>query len=66
MLLAGDGPDRQTALWLQDIGQDLLDKLAGAQLIVGRKSEAMAKQIDAYIETREEAAVNTIKNLKTG
>lgn len=44
--------DRQTALWLQGLGQSLHDKLAAAGLVEPRRSYTVAEWVEQYIDGR--------------
>ncbi|MCC7083759.1 MAG: hypothetical protein IT427_01990, partial [Pirellulales bacterium] len=49
--IAGTPPDKATAEWLSEIGQDLADKLANAGLIGKRETATLAAFLNGYIES---------------
>jgi len=62
--LADGSVSDDTARWLSRLGDWLYDKLAKAGLVSKRESAALAAFVDAYIQSREELAENTVRNLK--
>ena len=54
--------DRQTALWLQDLGQSIHDKLAAAGLVEQRVSSNLGDFIAGYIERRSDVEPGTVTN----
>ena len=54
--------DRQTALWLADVGQTIHDKLAAAGLVEQRVSSNLGDFIAGYIERRSDVEPGTVTN----
>ena len=54
--------DRQTALWLQDLGQSIHDKLAAAGLIAQRVSSSLGDFVADYIARRSDVEPGTVTN----
>lgn len=62
--IAGVAPDAATSQWVAELGDELTRRLSRTGLITGRGNAGIGEFIDAYIESRQEAAPNTIRNLK--
>jgi hypothetical protein len=62
---ANCSPDRETAAWVADLGDDLHTKLAAVGLTTPRRMARLGEFLDAFIDNRRStAAPNTIKNLE--
>lgn len=62
---AGDTVNRQTALWLADIGQSLHDKLAAAGLVDRREVQTLGAFVRGYIDRRTDVKPGTTMNYET-
>ena len=62
---SGQPMDRQTSLWLADIGQKLHDKLSRAGLIEQRVSSNLGDFIAGYIKRRSDVSTGTVMNFGT-
>ena len=63
---SGQAIQRQTAIWLAEIGDVLHKKLSGVGLVEPRKAAAkptVAEFIDAYIKERNDLASNSLSNM---
>jgi integrase len=63
-LSANQPLDQETQRWLVGIGDDLRDKLAAVGLADSIGTAKLGAFLDAYIETRTDAAPNTLINLR--
>ena len=59
------GIDRQTALWLADLEQNIHDKLSGVGLIEQRVTSVLGDFIAGYIERRSDVKPGTRMNFQT-
>ena len=59
---ANDTIDRQTALWLADLGQTIHDKLSGVGLVEKRVSSSLGDFVAAYIKRRSDVKPGTTTN----
>ena len=57
--------DRQTALWLQGLGQSLYDKLAVAGLVEPRTSSALGPFLRNYLDGRPDCKDSTIRKMQS-
>jgi len=57
--------DRQTALWLQGLGQSLYDKLAAAGLVEPRTSSALGPFLRNYLDGRTDVKDSTIRKMQS-
>jgi integrase len=57
--------DRQTALWLQGLGQCLHDKLAAAGLVEPRTSSALGPFLRNYLDGRPDCKDSTIRKMQS-
>lgn len=57
--------DRQTALWLQGLGQSLHDKLAVAGLVEPRSSSALGPFLRSYLDGRPDCKDSTIRKMQS-
>ena len=57
--------DRQTALWLQGLGQSLHDKLAAAGLVEPRTSSALGPFLRNYLDGRPDCKDSTIRKMQS-
>lgn len=62
--IAGAAPSVATSKWVSDLGDELTKRLARAGLVAERGSASIGAFVDAYVDTRTEAAENTIRNFK--
>ena len=62
---SGQPIDRQTSLWLSDIGERLHNKLARAGLIEQRAASCLQAFLEAYAATRSEVKPSTQKKWRT-
>ncbi len=62
---SGQPIDRQTSLWLSEIGQKLHDKLSKAGLIEQRASSNLGDFVGGYIKRRSDVAPGTTMNFAT-
>jgi integrase len=62
--IAGAAPSGATSKWVSDLGDELTKRLARAGLVAERGSASIGAFVDAYVDTRTEAAENTIRNFK--
>lgn len=60
--IGGTPLERQTGLWLRDIGQDLADKLAGVGLIEPRQPAKLGPFVGEYIESRSDTSEYNRRN----
>lgn len=64
--IANDGQlDRQTALWLQNVGQSLHDKLAAAGLVEARTNTKLGPYLRDYLESRPDVSEATQKKYQS-
>ena len=59
---SGQPMDRQTSLWLADIGQKLHDKLSRAGLVEQRVNALLGDFVAAYIKRRSDVKPGTVTN----